>query len=207
MKVILVNGSPHEKGCTYTALKEVEKELQNQGIETEIFQLGVKPIGGCIGCNSCLKTGYCFQQDEVVNAFIDLAKEADGFVFGSPVHFAAASGALTSFMDRAFYGRGAIFADKPAACVVSCRRGGAAAAFDQINKYFTISNMPVVSSQYWNQVHGTSADEVVKDEEGMQTMRTLAKNMAWLLKCIEAGKKAGIQKPDRENKVGTNFIR
>lgn len=207
MKVILVNGSPHKEGCTYTALKEVAKILESEGIGTEIFQLGVKPVGGCIGCNSCLQTGACFQEDGIVNAFLEKVAGADGFIFGSPVHFAAASGALTSFMDRVFYGRSALFEGKPAAAVVSCRRGGASAAFDQINKYFTISSMPVVSSQYWNQVHGTSAEEVRQDEEGMQTMRTLGQNMAWLLKCIQAGKEAGIARPERESVVRTSFIR
>ena len=149
MKVILVNGSPREKGCTYTALCEVAGALEKNGIETEIFQVGAKPIAGCIGCNVCLKNGRCFV-DDPVNEFVEKAKTADGFVFGSPVHYAAASGAITSFLDRAFYGKGNVFAGKPGAAVVSCRRGGAASAFDQLNKYFTINSMPVVSSQYWN---------------------------------------------------------
>lgn len=206
MKVILVNGSGHKEGCTYTALKEVANTLEKNGVETEIFQVGNKEITGCIGCGACLKTGKCFRND-LVNEFIDKAKEADGFVFGSPVHYAAASGMLTGLLDRAFYGRGALFAGKPGAAVVSCRRGGASAAFDQINKYFTISNMPIVSSQYWNQVHGNTPEEVVKDEEGMQTMRTLGNNMAWLLKCIEAGKRSGVDFPEREPALKTNFIR
>ncbi|MDO5522169.1 MAG: flavodoxin family protein [bacterium] len=206
MKVLLVNGSPKANGCTYTALCEVAGELNKNGIETEIFQIGADPVAGCIGCNACLKSGKCFRND-VVNEFLDKAKDADGFVFGSPVHFASASGALTSFLDRAFYGRGNLFAGKLGASVASCRRGGASATFDQINKYFTISNMPIVSSQYWNQVHGNTPDEVRKDEEGMQTMRTLATNMAWLLKCIEAGKNAGIELPQREAAIKTNFIR
>ena len=206
MKVILVNGSPHKEGCTYTALKEVADTLQKEGIETEIFWVGNKPISGCIACYKCLTTGKCFIND-TVNEFIDKAKAADGFVFGSPVHFASASGAITSFMDRAFLGRGALYANKPAASVVSCRRGGASAAFDQLNKYYTICNMPVVSSQYWNMVHGNTPAEVVKDEEGMQTMRTLGRNMAWLLKCIEAGKRAGIAYPQKEQPVKTNYIR
>lgn len=206
MKVILVNGSPKEKGCTYTALCEVAGALEKNGIETEIFQVGAKPIAGCIGCGACSKSGKCFV-DDGVNEFVEKAKTADGFVFGSPVHYAAASGALTSFLDRAFYGKGAVFAGKPGAAIVSCRRGGASAAFDQLNKYFTISNMPVVSSQYWNQVHGNTPEEVRKDAEGMQTMRTLGNNMAWLLKCIEAGAAAGITFPEREPAVKTNFIR
>lgn len=206
MKVILVNGSPKEKGCTYTALCEVAGALEKNGIETEIFQVGAAPIAGCIGCGACLKTGKCFVEDGV-NEFVERAKGADGFVFGSPVHYAAASGAITSFLDRAFYGKGAVFAGKPGAVVVSCRRGGASAAFDQLNKYFTISNMPVVSSQYWNQVHGNTPEEVRQDAEGMQTMRTLGNNMAWLLQCIEAGKKNGITFPEREPVIKTNFIR
>lgn len=206
MKVILVNGSPKKNGCTYTALTEVAGALKKNGIETEIFHVGTKPLAGCMGCGACLKTGKCFM-DDTVNEFVEKAKEADGFVFGSPVHYAAASGAITSFLDRAFYGKGSVFAGKPGASIVSCRRGGASAAFDQLNKYFTISSMPVVSSQYWNQVHGTTPEEVRQDEEGMQTMRTLGNNMAWLLKCIELGKKEGITFPEGEKKIATNFIR
>jgi len=205
MKVILVNGSPHAKGCTYTALKEVEKALQNQGIKTEIFQVGNKPVGGCIGCGACRNGEGCFQKD-CVNEFIEKAKEADGFVFGTPIHYAAASGSITSFMDRVFYSGSKYLAGKPGAAVVSCRRGGASAGFDQINKYFTINCMPVVSSQYWNSVHGNTPEEVLKDEEGLQTMRTLGNNMAWLIKCIEAGKQAGISFPEREPVIRTNFI-
>ena len=206
MKVILVNGSPHENGCTYTALCEVEKALKNNGIETEIFWVGNKPILGCIGCGACRKLGRCFA-DDTVNEFVEKAKSADGFIFGSPVHYAAASGAVTSFMDRAFYSGGGALRGKPAANIVSCRRGGASAAFDQLNKYFAINNMPIVSSQYWNQVHGNTPEQVKQDEEGMQTMRTLGNNMAWLLKCIEAGKAAGIDFPEREEPIRTNFIR
>ena len=207
MKVLLVNGSPREKGCTYTALQEVAGALEKNGIETEIIQVGAKPIAGCIGCGACLQTGKCFRADDGVNDFVEKAKEADGFIFGSPVHYAAASGALTSFLDSAFYGKGKIFQGKPGACVVSCRRGGAASTFDQLNKYFTISCMPIVSSQYWNMVHGNTPQEVMQDLEGMQTMRTLGNNMAWMLKCIDAGKKAGIAFPEREPAVKTNFIR
>lgn len=206
MKVLLVNGSAKEKGCTYTALSEAARELEKNGIETEIFHIGSKAIGGCMGCKACVKLGRCIQED-VVNEAIDKFLSADGFIFGSPVHYAAASGGITSFLDRVFYVCGKKLADKPGAAIVSCRRGGASAAFDQLNKYFTISNMPVVSSQYWNMVHGNKPEEVVQDEEGMQTMRTLAKNMAWLLKCIEAGEKAGVKRPDREEKINTNYIR
>ncbi len=206
MKVVLVNGSPHKEGCTFEALKHVALALEEQQIETEIFHLGVKPVSGCLGCGKCAETGYCFI-DDVVNTFIDKAKESDGFIFGTPVHFAAASGSITSFMDRAFYGRSGIYAFKPAATVVSCRRGGASAAFDQMNKYYTISSMPVVSSNYWNMVHGTSPEHVAQDEEGVQTMQILGKNMAWLLKCIEAGKSVGIDLPKTEPRIKTNFIR
>ena len=205
LKVILVNGSPHEKGCTYTALAEVASVLEQQNIETKMIWLGKTPISGCLACGACLKTGQCVIND-CVNDFLIQAKDADGFVFGAPVHFASASGALTSFMDRAFYGRGSLFAGKPAAAVVSCRRGGASAAFDQINKYFTISHMPIVSSQYWNQVHGNNAEEVKEDLEGMQTMRSLGRNMAWLLQCIALGKANGVNFPEHEAVIRTNFI-
>ena len=206
MKVILVNGSPKEKGCTYTALKEVEKQLNKNDIETEVFWIGNKPVSGCLGCGGCLKTGKCVIDDKV-NEFLGKVKETDGFVFGSPVHFAASSGMLSSFMDRVFYGRGKLFANKVASAVVSCRRGGATAAVDEINKYFLMTNMPIVSSQYWNMVHGNTPEEVLKDEEGMQTMRTLGNNMAWLLKCIKAGKDVGINLPENEDVIRTNFIR
>ncbi|MDO5560167.1 MAG: flavodoxin family protein [Oscillospiraceae bacterium] len=207
MKVILINGSPKPAGCTFTALREAQKVFADNGIETEIFQVGREPVSGCLGCGGCLKTGRCVIGNDPVNEFLEMAHGADGFIFGSPVHFASASGALTSFMDRVFYGRSKLFQGKPAAAVLSCRRGGASAAFDQINKYFTISSMPVVSSQYWNQVHGNNPEEVVKDLEGMQTIRTLANNMSWLLKCIEAGKKSGIDFPQNEAVIRTNFIR
>ena len=206
MKVILVNGSPHEKGCTYTALKEIENTLNNQDIETEIFWLGNKPISGCLGCGSCLKTGKCFINDKV-NEFLDKVEEADGFIFGTPVHFASASGMITSFMDRAFYGRSNLFKNKPSAGIVSCRRGGASSTFDMLNKYFSMNNMPIVTSQYWNMVHGVNAEEVKQDLEGLQTMRTLGRNMAFLLRCKEAGLQAGVALPQQETPVFTNFIR
>lgn len=205
MKVILVNGGPHKDGCTNVALEEVEKTLNKEGIETETLWLGTKPIGGCIGCNVCLKNdNKCFMNNDGVNEFIEKAKEADGFVFGSPVHFASASGALTSFLDRVFYGRGKIFERKTFASVVSCRRGGATAAFDQINKYALMSNMYVVGSSYWNQIHGTNKAEALQDLEGLQTMRNLGKNMAYLLKSIQ---KANLYKTELEKNIKTNFIR
>lgn len=207
MKVILVNGSPKAKGCTYTALCEVAGALEKSGIETEIFHVGTEAIRGCMGCGACRKLDKKCVYNDSVNTFIEKAETADGFIFGSPVHYASASGVLTSFLDRAFYAGKPNFEYKPGAVIVSCRRGGASAAFDQLNKYFTISNMPIVSSQYWNQVHGNNPEEVKQDLEGMQTMRTLGNNMAWLLKTIEAGKKAGIDLPEKEIKVATNFIR
>ena len=206
MKVILVNGSPHQYGCTYTALSEIADTLQKEQIETEIFWVGAKPISGCIACKGCFKTGKCVI-DDTVNTFLEKAASADGFIFGSPVHYAGASGMLTSFMDRAFYHKAGLYQGKPAAAIASCRRGGASATFDQLNKYFTICSMPVVSSQYWNMVHGNTPDEVRKDLEGLQTMRTLGRNMSWMLRCIEAGKKAGIEFPAHEEKIATNFIR
>lgn len=206
MKVILVNGSPHKQGCTYTALGEIKKTLEKNGVETEEIWLGNKPTAGCIGCGSCIETGKCFVDDKV-NEFLEKVPNADGFIFGTPVHFASGSGMITSFMDRVFYGRRNLFKNKLAACVVSCRRGGATSTFDQINKYFSMNSMPIVTSQYWNMVHGSKPEDVLKDEEGMQTMRTLANNMTWLLKCIEAGKNAGIEEPKNEKIIQTNFIR
>lgn len=209
MKVLLVNGSPRPRGCTYTALAAVASALEAEGIGTEIMHLGNQPLAGCLGCNACVPTGRCFMND-AVNVFLDKAGDFDGYVFGSPVHFASATGAITSFMDRVFYGRAvrfARFAHKPAASVVSCRRGGATASLDQLNKYFMISHMPVVSSQYWNMVHGNTPEEVQQDQEGMQTMRQLGGNMAWLLRCIEAAKAAGITPPPLEKRIATNFIR
>jgi multimeric flavodoxin WrbA len=210
MKVILVNGSPHVNGCTYTALEEVAVTLNSERIETQIFHIGTKPLSGCTACMACVKTGQCIFSD-TVNEFLELAKDGDGFIFGSPVHYAAASGAITSFMDRVFYtdtrsGRGSFYL-KPAAAIVSARRAGTTAAFDQLNKYFTISEMPVISSCYWNMVHGTKPEDVKKDLEGMRIMRVLARNMAWFLKCKEAGIKAGVQSPLKEDRVITNFIR
>lgn len=205
MKVLLINGSPNEKGCTYTALTEVANTLQANGVETELLYLGKKPIAGCIDCGHCGRTGKCVFDDKVneVTARID---EYDGIIVGSPVYYAGPSGQITAFLDRLFFVGGAKMAGKLGAAVVSCRRGGASAAFDRLNKYFTISNMHVVGSQYWNQVHGFTPADVRKDKEGLQTMRTLGQNMAWLLKCIEAGKKAGVPKPEYEPRQSTHFI-
>ncbi|MBQ8406394.1 MAG: flavodoxin family protein [Clostridia bacterium] len=205
MKVLLINGSPHEKGCTYTALKEVEKALNENGVQTEIYWVGNKPVSGCLGCAKCRELGKCVLGDKV-NDFALKAAEADGFVFGSPVHYAHAGGTITAFMDRLFYSGGKYLAYKPAAAIASSRRAGGPATFDMLNKYFTISNMPVVSSNYWNDVHGNTPEEVLKDEEGLQTMRILGNNMAWLLKCIALGKEQGLE-PKKEVKIRTNFIK
>ena len=209
LKVLLVNGSPHEKGCTYTALCEISAELEKQGIYSEIFHVGHDPVAGCLGCAACTKADFprCIQNNDCVNDFIVKAAGFDGYVFGSPVHYAAASGMITSFMDRVFYAGGSNLAYKPAAAVMSCRRGGATATLDQLNKYFLINKMPVVSSQYWNMVHGSTPSDVLRDEEGLQTMRTLARNMAWILKCIKAGAETGISVPEAETPIKTNFIR
>ena len=206
MKVLLVNGSHHEKGCTYTALAEVAKALNENGVETEIYQLSGKNVPGCRGCWACKKVKECVFDDGTVNEFVAKAAEFDGFVFGSPVYYASASGVLVGFMDRVFYSGGKNLAYKPAAAVVSCRRAGASTTFDVINKYFTINNMPIVASNYWNEIHGNTAEEAAQDEEGLQTMRVLGNNMAWLIKCIQAGKEAGVE-PVTEKKIWTNFIR
>ncbi len=206
MKVLLVNGSPRAAGCTFTALSEVAETLQEEGIETEIFQLGAKPVQDCIACMKCRELQKCVF-DDVANELIEKAKGADGFVFGTPVYYAHPSGRVQSVLDRAFYAGGYAFACKPGAAVVSARRGGTAASFDVLNKYFGIASMPVVSSTYWNMVYGKTPDEVRQDAEGMQTMRNLGRNMAYLLKCMEAGRAVGIAFPAQENSVRTNFIR
>lgn len=205
MKVLLINGSPNARGCTYTALSEVEQVLKQQGIDTEIIQVGNKDIRGCIGCRSCKKTGKCVF-DDIVNEVAPKFEECDGIVIGSPVYYASVNGTLISFLDRLFYSTSSDKTMKVGAAVVSARRGGCSATFDELNKYFTISGMPVVSSQYWNSVHGNTAEEVKKDEEGLQTMRTLGRNMAFLIKCIALGKQEfGL--PEKEERIGTNFIR
>ena len=208
MKVLLINGSPRGEKCTKTALKIVAEAIEENGIETEIIDVGSKPVRGCIGCGGCAGKGKCvFGDEDGVNACIEKMKECDGLVIGSPVHYASASGAITSFMDRVCYAGGSALAYKPGAAVVSCRRGGASAAFDQLNKYFTILNMPVVSSNYWNMVHGATPEDVLKDEEGVQTMRVLGKNMAWIVKSIDIARQNGISHPEPEAKIKTNYIR
>lgn len=194
MKVLLFNGSRRKSGCTNTALEEIAATLNKEGIETEIFFIGIDAVNGNI------------------NALVKEAGEkcagADGFIFGSPVYYASPSGEILAFMDRLFWSHGSVMKHKPGAAIVSARRGGTTASFDVLNKYFTINEMPIVSSRYWNMVHGNSPDEVRQDEEGMQVMRILGRNMAWMLKCIEAGKAAGIEAPvmDEERRM-TNFIR
>ena len=205
-KVLLINGSPNKAGCTYTALREVEKSLNKNGVETEIFQLGKGPVQGCTGCGGCGRNGKCVF-DDGVNRLVERLDEFDGLVIGSPVYYASPNGALLAFLDRLFFAAGKKFAGKPGAAVVSCRRGGATAAFDALNKYFSISNMPIVTSQYWNQIHGNTPEEALQDAEGLQTMRTLGENMAWLIKCIQAGRATGVPEPVYEKKQSTNFIR
>jgi multimeric flavodoxin WrbA len=207
MKVLLINGSPNKKGCTNYALVEAENELNKADIETEIVHIGNKPVRGCIACGKC-KTSQkgCVFDDDIVDVIIGKSYQCDGLIIGSPVYYASANGSLISALDRIFCaGNG--FAHKPGACIVSARRAGTTSTIDQLNKYFSITNMPIVSSQYWTMVHGNTPDEVKKDLEGLQTVRTLAKNMAWLLNCIESGKKAGFPAPQQEEKVRTNFIR
>lgn len=204
-KVLLINGSPHEKGCTYTALSEIADTLAKNEVESELLYLGTKPMAGCIACGKCFQTGRCVFDDKV-NEVLEKLDEYDGIVVGSPVYYAGPTGQLCAFLDRLFFCSEARMAGKLAASVVSCRRGGASAAFDRLNKYFGISNMHVVGSQYWNQVHGFTPEDVRKDEEGLQTMRSLAQNMAWLLKNVQVGKAQGVQPPEYEERINTNFI-
>ena len=208
MKALLVNGSPRPKGCTFTALSELAKTLEENGIETEIIQIGNKDIRGCIACRKCHSTGSgkCVFED-IVNEVAPKFEEADAFVIGSPVYFASPAGGAVAFLDRLFFST--LNVDKTmkvGAAVVSCRRGGNTATFDMLNKYFTMTGMPVVSSQYWNMVYGGSPEEVLQDEEGLQTMRTLGRNMAFLMKSIQLGKQQ-IGLPEKEPQVFTNFHR
>ena len=211
MKVLLLNGSPHKNGCTYTALSEVAKSLNNNNIETEIFWISTKPLMSCIACYKCSELGECAFNDDKVNEFVKKAYDADGFIFGTPVHYAAATGAITAFLGRAFYSNslstgGEAFKFKPAAMISSARRGGTTATYDQLNKFMGISQMPIISSYYWNMVHGNTPEEVLQDKEGICTMRQLGNNMAYFLKCIDAGRQKGL-KPKVLPKIGTNFIR
>lgn len=209
MNVLMLNGSPHENGCTATALSEVASALRQEGVDSEIVWLGKKPIRDCTACGACQKLdSQCVFGDDLVNEVCKKARAADGFIFGTPVYYAHPSGAVLSFLDRLFYAADAeVFAHKPGAAVASARRAGTTASLDVLNKYFTIAQMPIVSSQYWNMVHGNTPEQVRQDLEGLQIMRTLGKNMAWMLKCIEAGKKSGILPPEDEPRQRTNFIR
>ena len=207
MKVLMLNGSAHQKGCTYTALTEIGRELEKEGISYEIFQLGGQPIRDCIGCRQC-KNDSCVFQDDAVNEFVRKAKEADGFVFGTPVYYAHPSGRILSFLDRAFYCcSGRAFYFKPAAAVASARRAGTTASLDVLNKYFGISQMPTVGSTYWNMVHGNTPEEVLQDVEGLQTMRNIGRSMAWMLKSFYLASENGIALPQTERVSFTNFIR
>ena len=205
MKVLLINGSPHENGTTFRALSEVSSALNANGIETEIITVGNKEITGCKACAACVKLGKCVK-DDIVNEIIPKIEQADGVVVGSPVYYASLNGTLKSFLDRVFFAKKS-FANKPAAAVAVARRAGTTSTIDIINKYFMINNMPVVSSQYWNMVFGSNANDAEKDEEGMQTMRTLGNNMAWLIKCINVGKESGVSLPEQEKKIKTNFVK
>ena len=206
MKVLMLNGSPKANGNTYTALLEIGKQLNKENIEYEIVQIGGAPMRDCIGCGRCTENG-CIFSDGGVNEFIAKAKEADGFVFGTPVYYAHPSGRILSFLDRVFYSGGRAFKFKPAASVAVARRAGTTASFDCLNKYFGISQMPVAGATYWNNVHGAVPGEVSFDEEGMRMMRNLARNLAWMIKCFDAGKKNGIPLPETETGNKTNFIR
>ena len=211
MKVLLVNGSPHKDGTTRRALREVADTLEKNGIETEIFWIGNRPLSGCIACKKCAELGKCVFHD-TVNECREKAMEADGFIFGTPVHYAAASGAMTAFMDRLFYSefcgnQNKAFYLKPAAAVVVARRAGLTSTYDQLNKYFGLHEMPIISSRYWNLVYGTNAEEAEQDAEGMYTMRVLGENMAYFLRCREAADKLGIRLPEREQPTFMNFIR
>ena len=207
MKVLLLNGSSHPHGCTDTALREVASALENAGIDAEILFLGNDPVRDCTACGTCAKApGKCVFDDDIVNRIIEKAREADGFVFGTPVYYAHPSGRILSILDRVFYAGKSAFVHKPAAAIASARRAGTTASLDVLQKYFTISQMPVVSSTYWTMVHGKEPEDVLKDAEGLQTMRNLASNMAWMLRCIEAGKSVGIQPPQVESGARTNFI-
>ncbi len=206
MKVLLINGSPNERGCTYTALSELAATLHRHDIATELVYLGRQPVAGCIACMKCFETGHCFR-DDAVRALQQRLDEFDAIVLGSPVYYGNPTGQILSFAQRLFFCKENALAGKLGASVVSCRRGGASAAFEALNQFFTISNMPVVPSQYWNSVHGFTPDDVRRDEEGLQTMRTLGENMAWMLRSIDAARRDGIAAPRYEPRLRTHFIR
>ena len=208
MKILLINGSSRPNGCTYTALREIADTLESGGAETEILFLGSGPVRDCTACRTCQKTpGRCVFDDDMVNPIIEKAREADGFVFGTPVYYAHPSGRVLSFLDRVFYAGGSAFAGKPGAAVASARRAGTTASLDALGKYFGISDMVTVGSTYWNMVHGHCPEDVMQDGEGLQTMRNLGRSMAWLLHCVQAGREAGYDFPAPERGHRTNFIR
>lgn len=207
MKVLMINGSPHAKGCTYTALTEVGRSLTEQGIEYEIVHIGAKPVGGCTGCGGCRKTKQCVFDDGLIASIAEKMQTADGLVVGSPVYFASANGSLIGLLDRLWMTAGASMRHKPAAAVTSARRAGTTATLDVIYKYFSYAEMPIVSSHYWNMVHGSRAEDVVVDVEGVQIMRRLGQNMAWILSAINAGRRAGIEPPTAEPRVSFNYVR
>lgn len=204
MKVLLINGSPHELGCTYVALSCIAQDLEERGIETEIFHIGKNPVGGCIACDSCSETRRCVF-DDVVNQVLEKAEEADGFVFGTPVYFASPNGSMVAFMDRMF--KCGSFCYKPTAVVASARRGGCSASLEVLLKYPTYNQMPIVSGDYWPIIHGNTPEEALRDSEGVFTMNTIARNMAWMLRCIEAGVQAGIKPELVKKDIWTNFIK
>ncbi len=205
MRVLLVNGSPHKEGCVFTALSEIAGVLKSEGVDSTIFWIGNKAVQGCAGCYACRNGhGGCVFQDEIYCALVEELKKCDGIIIGSPVYYAGPAGTLCALLDRIFFSQGALLSRKPGACVVNCRRGGASAAFDRLNKYFSLLQMPVITSQYWNSTHGMTPEETKKDLEGLQTMRVLARNMAHFLKTGEA---ASLPLPQTEERVSTNFIR
>lgn len=206
MNVLMLNGSANRKGNTFYALSYIGEQLEKEKIGYEIFQIGEAPVRDCIGCGKCSEIGCVFTEDKV-NAFVAKAKKADGFIFGTPVYYAHPSGRVLSFLDRVFYSSGGVFAWKPGASVAVARRAGTTASFDVMNKYFGISQMPIAGATYWNVIHGLKPGETELDGEGIQTMRNLAKNMVWMLKCFEAGKAAGVPLPAAEKTARTNFIR
>lgn len=207
MKVLLINGSTRKDGCTYLALAEVAKALKGEGVETEIVQMGSQPVRECVGCSGCAGKGRCVFADDMVNGWLDKAREADGFVFGSPVYFAHPTGQLLNLLDRMFYAGADAFLHKPGAAVVTARRGGTTASLDVLNRYFADMQMPMASSTYWNMVYGPAPEQVAQDLEGLQTMRNLGRNLAWLLNCIQAGREKGVEPPAAETAYWTNFNR
>lgn len=205
MKVIMINGSPHENGTTFRALNEVARELKNNGVDSEIITVGNCQVVGCDVCGACAKLGKCVK-DDIVNTLIEKIENADGLIVGSPVYYASLNGSLKALLDRLFFAKKS-FAYKPATAVAVARRAGTTATLDIINKYFMINNMPIVSSQYWNMVFGSNSAQAEQDEEGLQTMRVLAKNMAWLIKSIKCAKENGISLPEEEKHIRTNFYK